>query len=168
MNYEEFYKKGEAKVVSFNVYTSKYKEMVDGVADHICYKCSSKEEYEAIRSLFEDQGVSFWQSYISGRRIAVVQLPKEFHTHWGPIRYLELADQKPDGSQKSGWDHIEIRTWYYDETIKCLLEAKKDVEEKVRPHHTTHQIILPNKFRFVFTNEMLVNKIRYKEMNPYT
>ena len=164
MNYEEFYKKGEAKVVSFNVYTSKFKKLVAGVADHICYKCSSREEYEAIRLMLEEQGASFWQSYISGRRIAVVQLPNEFCTHWGPIRYLELADQKPDLSQESGWDHIEIMASNYTEAIKRVEELGEEVQEKVRPHHTTHQIVLPNKFRFVFTREMLIDKIRNEEI----
>ena len=171
-DYDTFWKSGEAACVGFSVYTNQYTKgnnglmVVTGVADHICYKCSSNEEYEYIRRLFEEQGSQLYQSEISGRRIALIELPQGYMTPWGPLNYLELADQKSDGSQKSGWDHIEIRIWYYDRIVKGLIDAGVKVVEKPRPHHTTHEIILPNKFRFVFTNELLVDKIRYKEMDP--
>ncbi len=160
MDFAKFIKQGEAAVVSFNVYSAaQLQDLVAGAADHICYKCSSSEEYEKIRSWFEEEGVFIYQTEISGRRIATIKLKQPFLTGWGPIEYLELSDQKPDGSQKSCWDHIEIRTWYYDRTVNEVKQAGIDVMHKIRPHHATHEIALPNGFKFVFTNNMLVDKI---------
>ena len=80
----------------------------DATADHICYKCESSEEFESMRKMFESSSVFIYQSIISQRRIAIVKFLEPIQTSLGPIWFLELSDQKPDGSQKSEFDHIEI------------------------------------------------------------
>ncbi|OGZ43829.1 MAG: hypothetical protein A2719_02585 [Candidatus Ryanbacteria bacterium RIFCSPHIGHO2_01_FULL_45_22] len=82
--------------------------------DHVSYKCGSSESFEAMRRLLEGEYVSDYvhQSCIAGRRIAYFRLHSALchalHAPFGPISFVELADQKPDGSQQDGFDHIEI------------------------------------------------------------
>lgn len=91
-------------------------------ADHIGLKCSTHEIYERQRMLFEFEGIFVYQSIISKRRISIIGLRAGLATKVGELRYLELSDQKPDGSQKDCIDHHEIVPTgiSYDELIVSL------------------------------------------------
>ncbi|MCX6715291.1 MAG: VOC family protein [Candidatus Uhrbacteria bacterium] len=143
-------------------------------ADHICYKCGSHEEFEHLRRLFETASPYLFQSTISDRLIAIIKLPQPILTVFGKIWFLELSDQKPDGSQMSGFDHIEIYPLL--RTIKgnpltgtenllgCLKICSVRFEKVVRPHHTTCDIQIENGFRIRIEEEPLIDKIKREEM----
>ncbi len=78
--------------------------------DHIGYKCGSHAEYVAIRDMFlSDTRFIEWKNVekISDRMIFVFEL-KPYLTGFFRDLYLELQDQKPDKSQVSGFDHVEL------------------------------------------------------------
>lgn len=134
--------------------------------DHIGYKCSSTEEFEALRALLEPACDFTYQSFISGRRIALCRFKPTMKTVLGDISLLELSDQKPDGSQVSGFDHVEIYP------SAGTMEALAAVCEKqgspftvtIRPHHTTYDRKLTPKFGIRIEPEPLLKKIVYEEI----
>lgn len=134
--------------------------------DHLCYKCGSAESFEAIRRSFEHESVFVYQSIISQRRIAIIRFREPISTVLGPISVLELSDQKPDGSQKEGFDHIEI--YPIDGSTKNLVAHIRSfgttIETVVRPHHTTHDIRLPEGYLVRIEDEPLLQKIIRDEM----
>lgn len=138
----------------------------EATADHICYKCASSEEFDVMRAMFESNSTFVYQSIISNRRIAIVKFQVPIETSLGPIWFLELSDQKPDGSQKSEFDHIEI----YPKVgsmmnLATALETKGVVGEKiVRPHHTTFDVFIDGSFKVRLEDEALVEKIKREEM----
>jgi predicted metalloenzyme YecM len=135
-------------------------------ADHICIKCSSSVIYERRRKDFESKSTFLFQSMIAGRRIAIFALKEALQTRVGEIRFLELSDQKPDNSQIDRIDHIEMVPVgiSYDELVSKLKASGVDMQEVVRPHHTTHDIRLPSGFLVRISHEMLIDKIAHKEM----
>lgn len=135
-------------------------------ADHLCYKCADAAEFSAIRALFEAECAYLYQSVISRRRIAVIKFRSPIATALGDIRFLELSDQKPDGSQTSGFDHVEIYpTSGTVEALAAALEAKGTTFEKVvRPHHTTFDAVIGGTFKVRLEPEPLIRKIASEEM----
>ena len=135
-------------------------------ADHICIRCSSNDIYEKRRRDMEKESRFVYQSMIAGRRISVIGLADHLVTSIGDIRYLELADQKPDNSQIDRIDHIEIvpTTVSYTEVVARLTKDGVEMKETVRPHHTTHDITLPSGFSIRLSSEPLVEKIKREEM----
>jgi predicted metalloenzyme YecM len=135
-------------------------------ADHIGLKCSSKEKYEFQRSLFEHDSRFIYQSIISKRRISIIGLSVGLETTVGSLDYLELSDQKPDGSQKDLVDHLEIvpTGCSYDELVSQLKMKGVAMKEIIRPHHTTYDIALPSGFLVKLSREMLIDKIKREEM----
>ena len=136
-------------------------------ADHLCYRCESSLEFDEIRRCFETPDGFVYQSFISRRRIAVIKFAPAIPTVLGPISFLELSDQKPDGSQKSGFDHIEI--YPSAGTVVELVEAfsKKHVifAKAERPHHVTYDTkIAGSSFKIRIEPEPLIEKIRETEM----
>jgi predicted metalloenzyme YecM len=136
-------------------------------ADHICMRCSSSTVYEARRADFEGKSTFIYQSVISDRRIGVIGLAEAIPTTVGNIKYLELADQKPDNSQIDRIDHIEMVPTgiTYDELVSKLKANGVELSETVRPHHTTHEIRLPSGFEIRLSREMLIEKVKREEMN---
>src|SRR5665213_2804314 len=106
-NIEEFYSESEKYVALFDAFAAKHHLVGRAQADHLCYKCGSKESFEKLRELFESASEYIYQSVISNRRIAIVRFKKGIETSLGTIHFLELSDQKPDRSQQGGFDHIE-------------------------------------------------------------
>ncbi len=102
---EEFYTEAEKSTRSFDNFAHKHSLQGKTGADHICYKCDSKESFDNIRALLEFESEYVYQSIISKRRIAYIKLKSGISTALGEINFLELSDQKPDGSQKNGFDH---------------------------------------------------------------
>ena len=158
---EEFYIEAEKSIPSFNNFADKHGLQGKTEADHICYKCDSKESFDNIRALLEFASEYVYQSIISKRRIAYIKLKKSIRTALGELFFLELSDQKPDNSQKNGFDHIEVypTTLTYDEMIKKL-EQSETVIKVERPHHTTHDIKMENDFIFRCTHGPLIEKIK--------
>ncbi len=161
----DFYIGAERYVSLFDAFCKKHGIEKIVQADHLCYKCNSKESFEFMRSLFEPESQYVYQSFISNRRIAYIKLKKSFDTIAGPIAFVELSDQKPNGLQKEGFDHIEAypHAGSYEDMVKNL-ERSETVVKVERPHHTTHDIDMGNGFLFRCTEEPLIEKIKRSEM----
>lgn len=160
----EFFTRSTGSVEAFNAWSAQYSPAAK--ADHICYKCGSTEEFEAIRKMFEAESAFIYQSIISKRRIAIVKFVTPIKTALGEIWFLELSDQKPDGSQTSGFDHIEICPNEGSmEALAASLEALGASFEKIeRPHHTTFDGFIVGDFKVRLEPEALVEKIQREEM----
>lgn len=135
-------------------------------ADLICLKCSDAEIYEARRKEAESRSHFIYQTIVSDRRISLIKLKETIPTVVGTIEYLELCDQKPDNSQDNRISHIEIVpiTISYNELIDKLKEKGIELKESIRPHHSTHDIILPSGFCIRLYPEFLIDKIRRTEI----
>lgn len=149
------------------------------VIDHIGYKCASHSEYKKVRGLFMSQQHHFavwtYESYISNRKISYVRFKKPviIITVHGEIQinYLEIQDQKPDGSQISGIDHVEILP---KEKVmqKLLIEELRffqyDVNLGGKEHHITYDFKIPylngKNLLVKIPKEPLVEKIIREEM----
>jgi len=136
------------------------------VADHLGYKCVSSHEFEHIRHLFERADSFMYQSFISGRRVAIIKLPFAVHTYFGDIWYLELSDQKPDGSQYGRFDHIEIYPAFF--TMENMVELVKRNGIYFTPsnhaHHNTFDVLLEHGLKVRLEPEPLIKKIIRDEM----
>ena len=135
-------------------------------ADHLCYKCASSEVFGHIRATLETESIYTYQSFIAGRRIAILKLHQPFQTALGTIAYIELSDQKPDGSQRSHFDHIEIYplSGTMDTLAASLESAGIALEKTVRPHHTTYDMSLDHGFSVRIEPDPLIEKIMREEM----
>lgn len=162
---EEFYAEAVRYAALFDSFAAKHALQGRVLPDHICYKCESTESFEQMRKLCEGASAYIYQSIISKRRIAIIRLSKSIQTSLGPIDFLELSDQKPDGSQHEGFDHIEAYPvgWSYEDMIAAF-EQNETVEKVERPHHTTHDIDIGDGFLFRCTRGLLVEKIKATEM----
>lgn len=162
---EEFYQKAEPHIQKFDAFAEKHALQGITASDHICYKCATSESFESMRRLFEDNSVYTYQAMISGRRIAYIRLAKPFVTTLGPIHFLELSDQKPDGSQRESFDHIEVYpTDITYEDMVIQLAQTEHITCVERPHHTTHDVVIHDGFLFRCTREPLIEKIKREEM----
>lgn len=135
-------------------------------ADLVCVKCSDSDIYEARRKNAENSSHFIYQTIVSDRRISLIKLKDVIPTVVGNIEYLELCDQKPDGSQDDRISHIEIVpiTISYNDLIDKLKEKGVDLKEAIRPHHSTHDIILSSGFSIRLYPEFLIDKIKRTEI----
>ena len=139
------------------------------LADHVSYKCSSHEMFEAMRRILEKEGVSNWvhQAPVAGRPIAYFRLHASLPSPFGDVFYVELADQKPDHSQRDGFDHMEIypkQGVLYDLLVTEAIGAFPNIRKVERPHHTTWDALLEGGVMLRLTSEPLVEKIKREEM----
>lgn len=164
VNLERFFEMAQSSVVSFDAWVDRYAPVAK--ADHICYKCSSGAEFERLRALFERSSTFIYQSIISNRRITIVKFTQPIPTKLGNIWFLELSDQKPDNSQASGFDHIEIYpiTGSMDDFASTLIAQGVTFEKVIRPHHTTYDTFIDGNFKVRLEPEALVDKIKLTEM----
>ncbi len=153
-------------IAQFNSFCNEHELIGVVQADHICIKCSSSSVYEARRKEFESLSSFIYQSIISNRRISVIGINNSIETVVGDIKYVELSDQKPDGSQVDCVDHIEIIpvTISYQELVTLLQNKNVEMKEIIRPHHSTYDIKLPSGFTIKLSREFLVDKIKRDEM----
>ncbi len=153
-------------ILLFNAFCNKHGLKNIARPDHICYKCDSAETFETLRRLFEAASDFIYQSIISKRRIAYIRFKEALETDIGAIRYLELSDQKPDGSQTSRFDHIELYSFAvsYEELVGKLEKEGETVVKEERPHHTTHGIEIGDGFSARLTRGPLIAKIKQEEM----
>lgn len=150
----------------FNAFCEQHGLIGKVQADHIGLKCSSNELYESQRKVFEHDSKFIYQSIISKRIISIVGLTHGLKTSVGSLNYLELSDQKPDGSQKDSIDHLEIIPVgiSYQELVDDLTMKGVVLQEKIKPHHTTYDIVLASGFVIKLSREMLIDKIKRGEM----
>lgn len=139
-------------------------------ADHIAYKCSSRKEFLDIRELFEQAGAKFWNSPISDRSIAIIFLQKPLETELGEIWFLELSDQKPDGSQQSGFDHIEAYPVDPNHELRLLVDLLNEISDskakyRDRKHHSTWDLLISEEFQLRLEEGPLINTIKKREMS---
>lgn len=122
-----------------------------------------------MRSWFEFSDVFVYQSIISERRIAIIGFKEALKSVCGDVWYLELSDQKPDGSQVSGADHVELlpADISYEEMLERFSLPGLEVEENLKPHHSTHDIRLAKGGRIKLTRERVVEKIHRDEMRLF-
>ena len=161
-----FVQKSTAFIQAFNTFGDEHGLALLTKVDHIGFKCESTEQFEQLRALLEPEAHFVYQSYISGRRIAIIKLRQPFETVLGPIHFFELSDQKPDNSQTARFDHAEIYpVGITHEQLAHALEGKGIVMEKTeRPHHTTYDISLGEDIKLKLTREPLIEKIKRDEM----
>ena len=90
-----------------------------------------------------------------------MRVKKNFKTDVGEIDLIELSDQRPDGSQTEGFDHIEIYPTIgtYDELVEDFVGRGIEIKEVVRPHHTTHDINISGGFLVRLTRVSLYDKV---------
>ncbi len=164
MNIQDFFTQARVIVSRFDEWVLRVAP--DAVADHICFKCESAEEFERMRAMFEGESVFVYQSIISKRRIAIVKFLTPIATSLGDISFLELSDQKPDGSQVSGFDHIELypKSGQLEDFVYDLEEKGIIFEKVVRPHHTTFDVTIFDQFKVRLEDGPLVEKIKKDEM----
>lgn len=160
----DFAAAAQKHVLDFNSWVDKFTPPAK--PDHICFKCSSSSEFEHLRAVFEPSSTFIYQSIISKRRIAIVKFLEPLKTSLGDIWFLELSDQKSDGSQTSGFDHIEIypTVGTIDDLANDLIAKGVELEKVVRPHHTTYDGIIEGSFKIRLEGEALVEKIKLTEM----
>ena len=77
-------------------------------ADHVCFRCSSIEEYRSTCALISKHGQLLIESMIGGRPIAtyLLEIPIRFRD-WS-IRCVEIPCPKPGRLYASGWEHVEF------------------------------------------------------------
>ncbi len=160
----DFFSGSTPYVDAFNAWAQQHSP--NAKADHICYKCGDTAEFERIRAMFESESAFIYQSIISKRRIALVKFLVPITTALGDISLLELSDQKPDGSQSSGFDHIEIypTAGSIDDFVASLEARGAHFEKIVRPHHTTFDTTILDDFKTRIEPEPLLEKIKMTEI----
>ncbi len=159
-----FFEAAQPFIQMFNTWNQKMHP--SAIADHICYKCADSTEFERMRALFESTSGFVYQSIIAGRRIAIIKFAQPINTELGDIWFLELSDQKPDGSQASGFDHIEIFpvSGSMDELAADLELQGEHFEKVIRPHHTTYDATIGGAFKIRLEPEALIEKIKANEL----
>ena len=163
---EGFYKEALKSIQAFNNFVNQYQLTDKAVSDHLSYKCASADEFHQLRQLFEGGSDYIFQSIISKRRIDIIKLINPIETSCGPVFFLELSDQKPDGSQKSGFDHLEFFPSQnsVQDFVKYLTDKNITVIKADRPHHITYDISLEENFKIRIEPESLIKKIIREEM----
>jgi predicted metalloenzyme YecM len=165
LNKEQFYQDAERILNNVGIFFEQHQLLSQIQFDHIGFKCSSAEEFEIMRKIFESGSDYFFQSIISNRRIAIIKLSSPIQTTFGVVSVLELSDQKPDQSQKSGFDHLEVYPveGSVEKLVKCIQEKGIDIHQEIKHHHTTWDFFVDN-FKVRIEPGALIEKIKQEEM----
>lgn len=163
---EHFYKEAEELIKAFDAFVEKSDSRDMALPDHICFKCGDTETFESVRALLEKDALFLHQANISGRRIAMIKLAKGFVTSLGEITVLELSDQKPNNSQTTTFDHIEIypKDMPFEGFVEKIESSGVPIKKIERPHHTTYDIPIDDKYNVKLTEEPIFEKIKRDEM----
>lgn len=131
------------------------------VADHICYNCENSARYAEYFEAYNECAVLEDESIIGGRKIAYFRLKSRIDTIVGDIIYIELCDQKPDGSQREGVDHVEAYVRSNADLIKIVagLDEVKPVVKKPRGDSFVYVFPLAPSFNLILTEIPLILKI---------
>lgn len=159
---EDWYGSARETLKLFDGYFESRRLVGRAKADHLCYKCGSRESFESIRRLLEENSLWVHQSPIAGRRIALARLNRPLETVLGQINLIELSDQKPDGSQSDGFDHVEIYATDgdYDALVRYFEQLGESVRKVERPHHVTHDIKFERGLIVRLTQGPLAEKVK--------
>jgi len=162
---EDFTEASKLYLEKINTFADKHSISENVKADHVGYKCASTESFENLKSIFEINSDYIFQSIISSRRIAYIKIKQGLETKLGIINFIELQDQKPDGSQIEKFDHVECFTinGTYDEMVKKIAESDT-ITKSSNQHHPTHDTDLGGGFSFKLTQGPLLTKIKDTEM----
>ena len=137
--------------------------------DHLCYKGGSASEYEQMRAMLEATPPSafVYQVQLSGRRVAYVGLREGVVSSNNSIRFIELSDKKPGVDESAGFHHVGIypTTSGYDQLIQKLGDGGEIIQRQYRPHHTTHDLVLPGGFILRLTQRPLIEKIVEEQLS---
>lgn len=158
-----FYSQAHEATEHFDAFVAKHHLTSKAIVDHLGFKCASAEEFVAMRAIVEGASVYVHQSIISGRRSVYAKLRQGIATSLGEVFFLELSDQKPDGSQKSGFDHIEVYPageGTYESILATLKKNDEQVVHVERPHHITDEVTLPSGLVFRLEPGPLIEKIK--------
>lgn len=162
-----FFLSAQEKITEVNIFADQYSlgELFQG--DHLGYDCSSPEEFEEIRKYFEIHCQYLYQSIIADRLIALIRLTDPFSTSFGPIHFLELADQKKDLSQKSGFEHIEVcvKEKSLEEVLQILEQKGIPFQRAEKPHRVTWNRRISSDFILKIEPNFLLEKIKREEMS---
>ncbi len=162
----EFRHAATEKLDAFNNFINAHQLAQTIQPDHFGYRCLNSDEFARMRALFEFESTFIYQSIIAGRRIALIKLKKPFITLAGPLSYVELSDQKPDGSQKSGFDHVEFFSNQKSvaELVSLFAEKGLSFSKIERPHHVTFDHQLENGLILRIEPIALIQKIIEQEV----
>jgi predicted metalloenzyme YecM len=161
----EFYVEGKKIVAAFDAYVTEHELHELAIVDHFGLRCSSHEVYLNTLELFTYESQYIYTSIISQRPISIIKLKIPLQTVLGELWFLELSDQKPDGSQSNVFDHFEIvaKQTSYQELVQNIQNKDIVLRENIKPHHSTYDIVLPDMV-IKLSEERLVAKIKREEM----
>ena len=166
MKYEIFIEKAYEVVEQIEVFV--HTNALEGAValDHLCFKCASHEEFEQVRAMLEPNSLYLYESWISSRLIAILKLEKPIETTVGVITFIELQDQKPAGTQKGGFAHVEAYPVgvSYKDVLEMLHAKDVTVVEDQTPHHPIHEVELSPSFVFRLEQEPVIEKIKRDEL----
>lgn len=162
---EQFYQECKHTLNNVGIFFEQHQLLSQIQFDHIGFKCSSAQEFETMRKVFESGSDYIFQSIISNRRIAIIKLSSPIQTAFGVISILELSDQKPDQSQKSGFDHLEVYPveGSVERLVQFIEEKGIEIKKEVKPHHTTWDFFV-DMFKVRIEPGALIEKIKQEEM----
>jgi predicted metalloenzyme YecM len=166
MTFDELGAEIKPLIDATNTFATNYNLVGKAAADHLGYDCASSERFNELREVLENESVYLYQSIIAGRRIAIFKLLVPFETVLGNVSVFELADQKPDGSQVDGIEHIEIYPHHdsFEGLVTYIQKQGIEGKQSVTPHHTTHKFPLSTVFTLKLEPCALLDKIKNEEM----
>lgn len=79
--------------------------------DHLCYRVSTIERYNEVKSILTSYGESLSVEVINGRPIATILLHTPLEYGEFKIECLELPSPKAGTNYLEGWEHAECAVW---------------------------------------------------------
>ncbi len=147
---------------------------MQGRADHLCYKCGTNEEYQALRTMLQGASEFLYESKIprdgSGRPISIIRLLHPFPTRLGEISDIELAAPKPNevGKARGKFDHIEFYPTAEGDTALDLSlhleELGMEFTRSGNDHHPTYDSFIASGLKIRIENGPLVETVIIREM----
>lgn len=99
-----------------------YKELIDSalnflqgiklptplICDHICYRVTSQEQYNSLKSQFEISDIFIHEAIVRGRAISIFKFKKPLNYRNLQINSLELPAPKVNNKYSEGYEHLEF------------------------------------------------------------
>lgn len=105
--------------------------------DHLCYRTSTEDNYQATKQKFDLLGTCLIESEVNGRLIATYKLKEPIHYNDRIIDLVEVPAPKPNKKTPEGFEHIEI---VIDESFDFFMNKyprlsfnKKGLEKELNP-----------------------------------
>lgn len=131
--------------------------------DHVCVRCGVPAMFDMTMVEMEPVSLFIHQTRIGGKRNAYFALKPEaaIMTHLGWVRFMELSDKPADDPRRAPFHHVEIYPTgiEYAKLIELLSSRGVTFELDERPHHVTHDHVLPDGRFARFTQVPLIDKI---------